>query len=304
MCGIGAWQIVNNEVDSRQVACSLLRHLSIRGRDASGIAWHQGDGAKPETFVQKQNVSGEQLAQMIDPVIGSTGVAHTRWATQGDPKINGNNHPIDVDGIIGVHNGHVANDDALIKACEKYERKAVVDSEAAFAHIHHGPKKLGLYGRLSAIRGSAALIWLNSYGPSRYLHTARLTSSPLVFAQLKGGSIIVASTVDIMNKVLKDLKVQAEFMHEYAEGEYIRFKDGMLVELTDIPMPKPVFVQRHDYSRPSSFIAQPIAQPTLFDEDPEEIVLEFEEEDEWAYLQDEFPAMYEELRYGTDPKKK
>ncbi len=257
MCGIGAFQIVNNETNPAKVARVLARLLQVRGTDASGVAWHDNGN----TWVNKSNVAGEQLAKSLGNDIGTTGIVHTRWATQGSPTNNDNNHPIDVGGIIGVHNGHVANDDALLARCVNYARCAQVDSEAAFAFIAHAPSEMTLAQRLAEIRGNAALLWLDSYDTSETLHAARLTSSPLVFGQTAMGSIVFASTAKILVETGKRCDLQFEYMHEMTEGTYVKVQHGMLTEMMDVPMPpKPTWrdygtrsLFDHDYSKASKY---------------------------------------------------
>jgi len=176
--------------------------------------------------------------------IGSTGIVHTRWATQGDPSFNGNNHPIDVAGIVGVHNGHCSNDRALFARIESdaYERQAEVDSEAIFAWLAHGDQKASIVQRMTEIRGNASLLWLESSDQRQRLHCARLTVSPLVMGQMKGGSLIVASTKAILDETAKRLNIRFEFIHEFAEGEYAIIENGRLAEWIDVPMPKPLNV--------------------------------------------------------------
>ena len=257
MCGIGAFQIVNNETNPAQVARVLARLLQVRGTDASGVAWHDNGN----TWVNKSNVAGEKLAKSLGNDIGTTGIVHTRWATQGSPENNDNNHPIDVGGIIGVHNGHVANDDALLARCINYTRCAQVDSEAAFAFIAHAPTEMTLAQRLSEIRGNAALLWLDSYDTSETLHAARLTSSPLVFGQTAMGSIMFASTTKILTETANRCDLQLEYMHEMTEGTYVKVQHGILTEMATVPMPaKPTwrdYASRslfdHDYTQASKY---------------------------------------------------
>ncbi|MGB8213275.1 MAG: hypothetical protein WCE68_06925, partial [Anaerolineales bacterium] len=58
-------------------------------------------------------------------------LGHTRKATKGDPAFPANNHPLLAGAVIGVHNGHINNDDELF-ARYHYPRKAHVDSEIIF----------------------------------------------------------------------------------------------------------------------------------------------------------------------------
>lgn len=236
MCGIGGFQLVEGDGDSRRLAQGLLRGLIVRGRDASGIAYHADD--ERQTWIIKSNISGDRLAKDLPDEVGRCAIVHTRWATQGSPKRNINNHPIDVRGIVGVHNGHIVNDDALIKACGDYQRQGEVDSEAAFAYIMHGPKDRTLMQRLGDIRGGAALLWLNTRGKMRYLHAARISSSPLVVATTERGSVIMASTWEAIEAGVRVGGQVVVGKESLAEGQYVRFQNGDINLLGDIDLPQ------------------------------------------------------------------
>jgi glucosamine--fructose-6-phosphate aminotransferase (isomerizing) len=255
MCGIGAFQIVEQEVNARRLAQALLKGLTIRGRDASGIAWH--DNNIQETYIQKLNVAGTSFANMLDDEIGDTAIIHTRYATQGDPKDMANNHPIDVSGLIGVHNGHISNDDELFRDVHRvstYRRKAEVDSEAAFAYIQHFTKQdKDLYQRLRDIKGGAALIWLNTRGPRKLLHATRLNSSPLFFGHTEKGTVVLASTKNILLDSAKEVGLKFEFIHEFAEGEYMRWESGRLIQQTTWPVRNASSFTLPSYNNPSLF---------------------------------------------------
>jgi glucosamine 6-phosphate synthetase-like amidotransferase/phosphosugar isomerase protein len=251
MCGIGAFQIVGNECEPAKVARVLLRLLEVRGKDASGVAWHDGKGG---TFVRKSNCAGSALAKILKDDVGNTGIVHTRWATLGSPKVEANNHPIDVGGVVGVHNGHCTNHAELIKKCVDYKRNGEVDSEAIFALIAHGSAKLKLRTRLAQVEGNAALLWLRSFDKNNRLHAARLTSSPLFFGQTKLGSVVFASTEAILKETAKRCGLVFEYIHEMAQGTYVRVQDGVLSEMQTIDLPKPLFVlPKHDYTKASTY---------------------------------------------------
>lgn len=265
MCGIGAFQIVNNEVDPAKVARVLLRLLQVRGTDASGVAWH----ASGETYICKDNCAGKELARKLPNGIGTTGIVHTRWATQGDPADNNNNHPIDVGGLVGVHNGHISNDKEVLSMLPDYKRAGKVDSEAAFAMLAHAPAGTTLGERISALRGTMAFLWLESYDQTETLHAARVSSSPLWVAQTVAGSVLFASTADILKETAKRCEMQIEFMQALSEGTYLKVRHGMIAEMREIPTPpKPVYQTSYkmpDYSHASVYSSSSRRNdPTLF----------------------------------------
>lgn len=251
MCGIGAFQIMGGECDPRQVARVLLRLLEVRGRDASGVAWHDNG----ETYIQKAAIAGNVLARQLDENVGTTGIVHTRWATQGSPKQEVNNHPIDASGVVGVHNGHCSNDDELIRMCDGYKRKGEVDSEAIFALIAHGPKELKLRERLAKVRGGAALFWLRTGDTKQRLHVARLQSSPLVLGMTKGGSIIGASTEPILRETAKRCGLTLDVVHTLPEGTYMRCENGNIAETQTIRIEREWKFALPDYSKRSIYTA-------------------------------------------------
>ena len=109
MCGIVGY------CGAREAAPILiegLHRLEYRGYDSAGVAVQNGTG------VVLRKLAGRvvRLHQLLDaePVVGQSGIAHTRWATHGAPTST-NAHPhTDCSGTIAlVHNGIIENADAL-----------------------------------------------------------------------------------------------------------------------------------------------------------------------------------------------
>lgn len=119
-----------------EITTSNLLANEERGKDAAGLAVIQRDG-RYRLF--KQPVTASTLVQMpgYHDVLGSVGpetvclLGHTRSPTKGSRWQNVNNHPLVGDHVIGVHNGHIRNDDALFTAL-KLPRRGEVDSEIIF----------------------------------------------------------------------------------------------------------------------------------------------------------------------------
>lgn len=253
MCGIGAFQLKQGDGNPRLLAQHLLRELQSRGSDASGVAWH--DDNEPTTFVQKHNCAGSHLAKYLDENIGRTAIVHTRYATLGSPKNNDNNHPIDVNGVVGVHNGHVTNHHELFQKVRGYKRKGQVDSEAIFAYLRYGTSGRSLADKLSDIEGGAAIMWLQTNSGNRYLHVARLTSSPLVYGRTPAGSVILASTEAILRDAVKSAGMELATVVTLDQGVYLRFQNSELTRTLDIPelrKPKP-FTFTSVYTPTSTF---------------------------------------------------
>ena len=236
MCGIAGLSLAPEErTFPTRVAAAMLREIEHRGRDATGAAWVQ-----PQTlgvFFAKAPVPAHRFIPTLNLEGSRTAILHTRWGTKGSNKVEENNHPIVVPGIVGVHNGVIRNDDDIFKALGSPTRFGEVDSEAIFAALAADVPQTAPE-RLSVLRGSAAVAWLtvDDEGLSdRVLHLARVTSSPLWIGQTKKGSTLFGSTRRTIEAGAHEMKTRLVFEHEVEEGTYFRIRRGVIIEWSAIP---------------------------------------------------------------------
>ena len=81
------------------------------------------------------------LDEIALPAVRGQALIHVRDFTKGPPEIDANNHPIRHGAVVGIHNGVIENDDALLAryGITREEPEMTVDSEAIFALVeHHG----------------------------------------------------------------------------------------------------------------------------------------------------------------------
>src|SRR3954469_18318656 len=103
MCGIVG---IVGKSDVAQRLFDGLKRLEYRGYDSAGIA------TLDHGEIQRRRAEGKlvNLAARLaeDPLPGTIGIAHTRWATHGAPTED-NAHPHIVGDVSIVHNGIIEN---------------------------------------------------------------------------------------------------------------------------------------------------------------------------------------------------
>ncbi|GIC78722.1 glutamine--fructose-6-phosphate transaminase (isomerizing) [Moritella sp. F3] len=131
MCGIvGAVA----QRDIAEILVEGLRRLEYRGYDSAGVAIVDQDNN-----LQRVRSLGKvkELAAAVDTQqpVGGTGIAHTRWATHGEPS-QANAHPHVSGDIAVVHNGIIENHESLRALLQQrgYVFQSQTDTEV-IAHL-------------------------------------------------------------------------------------------------------------------------------------------------------------------------
>ena len=132
MCGIVGY------VGFRQASDILLeglRRLEYRGYDSAGIAVSDAG----EIAIRKKAGRVQELGKLVErnPVHGTIGIGHTRWATHGSPSdINSHPHVGGNGEVVLVHNGVIENYSVLKNHLQAlgYVFRSSTDTEVA-AHL-------------------------------------------------------------------------------------------------------------------------------------------------------------------------
>jgi len=176
MCGIIGYIGKNNPID---ILINGLKKLEYRGYDSAGVALKGNDIQVIKSLGKISNLEDKiNNTKLIDSNIG---IAHTRWATHGEPsEINA--HPHTVGKITLVHNGIIENAKELK---EKLQSEGVkfnsnTDTEVIAALIDYyykGDTKEAIEKAINELKGSYALAIINEDEDKLY---AVRCESPLI----------------------------------------------------------------------------------------------------------------------------
>ena len=181
MCGIVGYV---GHRDSVPIILDSLRRLEYRGYDSAGIAVIDENGALSGSKAEgKLGRLADRLG--AEPLAGTTGLGHTRWATHGRPS-DMNAHPhMDCAGKLAVvHNGIIENYGVLRERllAAGHEFRSETDTEV-IAHLieeyYEGDLPAALRRTLREVRGAYALGVISSDSPEELVF-ARSGASPLV----------------------------------------------------------------------------------------------------------------------------
>jgi len=199
MCGIvGAV----SERDVQGILLEGLRRLEYRGYDSAGMAVIGGDHS-----VQRAREVGKvaALAEAMEanPLAGQLGIAHTRWATHGEPsQINAHPH-MSGDRLAIVHNGIIENYQELREElrADGFEFTSQTDTEVVAHLIEKHYRTLGnlhdsVRSAIARLRGAYALAVVHADEPE-HLVVCR-EGSPLVIGVGIGENFIASDQLALL----------------------------------------------------------------------------------------------------------
>ena len=181
MCGIVGY--IGSKQASHLLINGLLR-LEYRGYDSAGVTLMQN--SKLLTIKQKGKVADLDSLIKHDTLNATLGIAHTRWATHGEPNnLNAHPHSDNSGNISIVHNGIIENYAALKKQLiEKgYIFHTQTDSEvlavligAIYDQVHDLEKAVRF--ALKQVDGTFGIAVVSNYEPDKIIAARR--GSPMV----------------------------------------------------------------------------------------------------------------------------
>lgn len=226
MCGIVGYKGKNNP---KEFILEGLKNLEYRGYDSAGLALKKKNDIQIIRSIGKIACLEEKLnkEKLID---ANMGIAHTRWATHGEPSVS-NAHPHCVGRVTLVHNGIIENASELKVELKKdgYLFNSETDTEVAAALIDRYYDKdpiLAIEMAIKKIKGSYAFGIL--FKDSDKLYAVR-KDSPLIIGY-GDDEVYIASDIAAIINYTKQYSLLDE--NEIVEiGDVVKVtKDGKEIE--------------------------------------------------------------------------
>lgn len=226
MCGIVGYKGKNNP---KEFLLEGLKNLEYRGYDSAGLALKKKNDIQIIRSIGKIACLEEKLnkEKLID---ANMGIAHTRWATHGEPSVS-NAHPHCVGRVTLVHNGIIENASELKVELKKdgYLFNSETDTEVAAALIDRYYDKdpiLAIEMAIKKIKGSYAFGIL--FKDSDKLYAVR-KDSPLIIGY-GDDEVYIASDIAAIINYTKQYSLLDE--NEIVEiGDAVKVtKDGKEIE--------------------------------------------------------------------------
>ena len=194
MCGIIG--IVGHEAAAPQLIDALKR-LEYRGYDSAGVATLEHGVLTRRRAQGKLKNLEARLAS--EPLLGTIGIGHTRWATHGRPTEN-NAHPHATEKLAVVHNGIIENFVELRRELAAKGAKFVTETDTeVVAHLVSQEMERGaspveaVKAALPRLRGAFALAFLFA-GEDNLLIGAR-KGSPLAIGYGEGAMFVGSDAI-------------------------------------------------------------------------------------------------------------
>ena len=221
MCGIMGYVGPNQ---AAPVLLDGLRRLEYRGYDSAGVAVTNG-----KIDVRKAEGKIDRLATLLDsePLAGTIGIGHTRWATHGAPSdVNAHPHTDPSGEFVVVHNGIIENFQSLREELEAagHEFTSETDTEI-LAHLvaqeYDGNLEAAVRSAVGRAEGAYALVVMTKREPGKIVAVRRV--SPLIVGLGDGETFLASDIPAVLHRTREFLIIE--------DGELVIVtKDGATIE--------------------------------------------------------------------------
>ena len=237
MCGIVGY------IGKRQACPILLKGLSrleYRGYDSAGVALINDNG-NLVIYKTKGKVADLEKAIEGKDVSGSVGIAHTRWATHGEPNdINAHPHFSESGNLALIHNGIIENYRSLKTELQNqgYHFKSETDTEVIIQLIqyimdsHSITLEEAVPLALNSVIGAYAIVIVDKTQPDRMI--AARKGSPLIIGVGDDEFLIGSDATPIIEYTDRVVYLGEEQIAFIERGKDLKITDLRSVEQTAV----------------------------------------------------------------------
>ena len=229
MCGIVGYI---GKRDAYPVLIKGLHRLEYRGYDSAGVALI-GKNGNLNVYKAKGKVSELENFAKDKDISGSIGIAHTRWATHGEPNsVNAHPHYSESEELAIIHNGIIENYSVLRQGLQQhdYTFKSQTDTEVLVQLIEYTKRtdnvdlKTAVQLALNQVVGAYAIAVLDRSNPN--IIVAARKGSPLVVGIGDGEYFLASDATPIVEYTDKVVYINDE--------EVVLLESGKELEITTI----------------------------------------------------------------------
>lgn len=226
MCGIVGY------TGGRKVKDLLLeglRRLEYRGYDSAGMALHE----KGEIKVYKRQGKVEELDLLVQDIDleSNTGIAHTRWATHGEPnEVNAHPHVGCKNAMVLVHNGIIENYRELKQFLESKGHVFVSETDTEvlvhlFEEFYQGDLKDAVEKGLKLVEGAYGICVMHKDFPNTIIGARK--GSPLVLGIGENEKFLVSDISAIVSYTRQVIYLEDGEMAVVTPKDFKTYKIGL-----------------------------------------------------------------------------
>ena len=237
MCGIVGY------IGKRQAYPILIKGLSrleYRGYDSAGVALIN-DGGDLVIYKTKGKVADLDRSVQGKDLSGTVGIAHTRWATHGEPNdVNAHPHFSESGNLALIHNGIIENFRSLKTELQNqgYHFKSETDTEVVIQLIqyimdsHNISLEEAVPLALNSVIGAYAIVIVDKEHPDKMI--AARKGSPLIIGVGQDEFLVGSDATPIIEYTDKVVYLGEEQIAFMERGKELKITDLRSVEQTPV----------------------------------------------------------------------
>ena len=230
MCGI-VGGVAKRDIE--KLLIDSLKQLEYRGYDSAGIAVID-ENHSLQRLRAKGKVKELENSLKNSFLRGTTGIAHTRWATHGIPSEH-NAHPLISSEFAVVHNGIIENHDVLRQQLiEKgYIFTSETDTEIVVHLLHYHYSKLNdllsaTHATVCELKGAYALGIISSNYPNRLIAVRQ--GSPLIIGLGIGETFVASDPLALLQVTRQFIYLEDNDIADLTAEKFSIYSNKQLVE--------------------------------------------------------------------------